>query len=415
MKFHLLVPFLIATLLLSSCSQMEYALRQQGYDTLKKPLIRVRILEGSERVTVGAKGNFVVRTWDINEEKSAYYSASPVAVSAKDGYLNLSDQKGNPLEQKLRKVTIIAAEKKWLWFNDKKFRGILEFYPQTGDAYYGVNVLNVEDYLRGVLQPEIGTRTDDEYEAVKAQAVAARTYALVTRGKYADKGYDLINDISDQVYTGVDGEHSNTDKAVKQTRGEVLKYNGELIDAYYHSTCSGRTDNIEEVWDKPARPYLKGVTDNDFCRWSKFFDWNEVYPVSEFLDHIRAYVKTNGGDISQVGNELKNARVIDHTSGGRVKSIEIDTDKGKVKLSKDQIRWAFGRHDKPGIMPSTNFEISFERDDLGKVRQVQVIGYGYGHGVGMCQCGAIGMARFGYDYRRILTHYYTGVRIEKLY
>jgi stage II sporulation protein D len=394
---------------------MEYAVRQQGYDGLKKPIIRVRIIKSQGNVTVGAKGSFIVRTWDVDSAKSAYYSGSPIVVKAEAGTLNLFDQRGNPLEQRLRKVTVIAAEQKWLWFNDKKFRGVLEFYPETGDAFYGVNALNVEDYLRGVLQPEIGTRTDDEYEAVKAQAVAARTYALVTKGKYADKGYDLINDISDQVYIGVEGEQGNTNKAVKQTRGEVLKYGGELIDAYYHSTCAGRTDNIEEVWEKQERPYLKGVTDNDFCRWSKFFEWNEVYPVAEFLDHIREYLRANGGDIAKVGSVLKGATIIDHTTGGRVKVIKIETNSGAINLFKDQIRWAFGRYEKPGIMPSTNFEISFERGEQNEIRQVQVIGYGYGHGVGMCQCGAIGMARFGWDYRKILTHYYTGVRIEKLY
>ena len=394
---------------------MQYALRQQGYENLKKPAIRVRILQSDKSVTVAAKGSFIVRTWDVNHEKSAYYSASPVVVKAQAGLLSLLDQKGNRLEQKIRKIAIISDVKSWLFFNGKKFRGMLEFYPEKNDVFYTVNVLNVEDYLRGVLQPEIGTRTSDEYEAVKAQAVAARTYALVTRNKYPDREFDLVNDIADQVYIGVDGEQTNTNKAVKQTRGEVLRYEGELIDAYYHSTCSGRTDNIEEVWDKSPQPYLKGVSDNDFCRWSKFYDWNELYPASELLDHIRDYLRANGGKTAEVGKKLKDISIVDKTAGGRIKSINIITDAGSVALFKDQIRWAFGRHDKPGILPSTNFETHLDRDESGTVYQVQVTGYGYGHGIGMCQCGAIGMARFGYDYAKILTHYYTGVRIEKLY
>lgn len=413
---RLLSPAILCVLLLLlSCSHMEYALRQKGYAGIRRPWIRVRVLQGKEGVTISAKRSFIVRTRDANNEKSAYYSATPVVVRAAGGELTLLDQQGNLLEQRLSGVTIIADRKELLLLNNRQFRGIFEFHPLKGDSFYTVNVLNVEDYLCGVLQPEIGNRTEEEFEAVKAQAVAARTYAFVTEGKYPDREYDLINDIGDQVYSGVVGEQNITNRAVKDTRGEVLVYGENLIDAYYHSTCSGRTDNIEEVWDKGARPYLVGVTDDDFCRWSKFFDWNEFYPTAEFLDHIRSYLKTTGGDAGKIGERLLDAKLTDRTTGGRVKTIQITTERGSVVFRKDQIRWAFGRHDKPGIMPSTNFEIYLDRNEAGVVQQVHITGYGYGHGIGMCQCGAIGMARYGRTYQQILTHYYTGVRIRKLY
>jgi SpoIID/LytB domain protein len=415
MKHLASIALTILLLMQISCSHMEYATRQQGYDGIRRPLMRVRVLQGIESVTISARKSFIVRTWDVNNEKSAYYSATPVIVRGSDRGLDLLDQKGNLLEQQLRKVTVIPNRKELLSLNNRQFRGVFEFHPLKGDSFYTVNVLNAEDYLQGVLQPEIGNRTEDEYEAVRAQAVAARTYAYVTKGKYPDREYDLINDIGDQVYSGVAGEQNITNRAVKDTRGEVLVYNDELIDAYYHSTCAGRTDNIEDVWDKGARPYLVGVTDNDFCRWSKFFEWNELYPTAEFLDHIRNYLKATNGDTDKIGRVLLDAKLTDRTPGGRVRSIQITTDQGSVVLRKDQIRWAFGRHEKPGIMPSTNFEIFLDLAGGDTVQQVQVIGYGYGHGIGMCQCGAIGMARAGYSYQQILTHYYSGVRIKKLY
>ncbi|TFH65741.1 MAG: SpoIID/LytB domain-containing protein [Candidatus Zixiibacteriota bacterium] len=413
---RLLIAVFLSTLLLSlSCSYMGYALRQQGYDGLKRPWIRVRVLQGNADVTISAKGSFVVRTWDANNEKSAYYSATPVLVQAVGGVLNLLDQKGNLLEQRLRKVTITPGPKKTPYLNNRTFHGIFEFHPLKSDSFYTVNVLNIEDYLRGVLQPEIGNRTEDEFEAVKAQAVAARTYAFITKDKYPDREYDLINDIGDQVYTGIAGEQDITNRAAEATRGEVLMYGDDLIDAYYHSTCGGRTDNIEEIWDKGMRPYLVGVADSGYCRWSKFFDWNELYPTAEFLDHVRDYFKTVNGDAGKIGKRLIEATISDRTTGGRVKAIQLTTDRGSVVLRKDQIRWAFGRHDKSGILPSTNFAISLGRDEDGVVQQVHIIGCGYGHGIGMCQCGAIGMARVGYTYQQILTHFYTGVRIRKLY
>jgi stage II sporulation protein D len=413
---RLLIALLLTTLSFSlSCSYLGYALRQQGYDGLKRPWIRVRVLQGNANVLISAKGSFIVRTWDRSNEKSAYYSATPVVVKAVNGELNLLDQKGNLLEQRLRKVTIIPRSKKELLLNGRIFHGIFEFHPLKADSFYTVNMLNIEDYLRGVLQPEIGNRTEEEFEAVKAQAVAARTYAIITKDKYPDYEYDLINDIGDQVYTGVAGEQEITNRATKATHGEVLMYGNGLIDAYYHSTCGGRTDNIEEIWDKGERPYLVGVADSGFCNWSKFFEWSETYPIAEFLDHIRNYVKMANGDVGKIGERLSEATISSRTTGGRVKSIQFTTDRGKVVLQKDQIRWALGRHGKPGIMPSTNFEITLDRDENGAVQQVQVSGYGYGHGIGMCQCGAIGMARVGYTYRQILTHYYTGVSIRKLY
>jgi stage II sporulation protein D len=242
--------------------------------------------------------------------------------------------------------------------------------------------------------------------------VAARTYAFITTDKYPDREYDLINDINDQVYTGIAGEQEITNRAAKATRGEVLMYDGDMIDAYYHSTC-GATDNMKKSGTK--RALLVSVTDSDFCRWSKFFDWNEPYPTTEFLDHIRNYVRSTDGDVGKIGKRLIEATISDRTTGGRVKAIQFTTDRGSVVLQKDQIRWALGRHDKPGIMPSTNFEITLDRDENGVVQRIHVVGTGYGHGVGMCQCGAIGMARVGYTYQQILTHYYTGVRIRKLY
>lgn len=413
---RLLIAISLSTLLLSlSCSYLGYALRQQGYDGLKRPWIRVRVLQGDANVLITAKGSFIVRTWDRNNEKSAYYSATPVVVKAVKGELNLLDQKGNLLEQRLRKVTIISGSKKQLLLNDRMFHGIFEFHPLKADSFYTVNVLNIEDYLRGVLQPEIGNRTEEEFEAVKAQAVAARTYAIITKDKYPDHEYDLINDISDQVYTGVAGEQEITNRATKATHGEVLMYGNDLIDAYYHSTCGGRTDNIEEVWEKGERPYLVGVADSGYCSWSKFFQWNETYPTTEFLDHIRNYIKAADGNVGKIGERLSETTISGRTTGGRVKSIQFTTDRGNVVLQKDKIRWALGRHDKPGILPSTNFEITLDHNENGAVQRVQVNGYGYGHGIGMCQCGAIGMARVGYTYYQILTHYYTGVRIQKLY
>lgn len=411
------LPALLLLLLLAiSCSRMEYVDRNLGYDALRKPLIRVRIFEGDEKITLDCRGSYVLRAWPVTGGKEVYYSASPLQMKTSNDLLTLYDTFGNVLEKNLERATLTPQRsEKMLRVNRKQFRGVIEVYPGKEDRYYVVNVLNVEDYLRGVLPPEIGKRAENEFEALKAQAVAARTYALATKDKYPDRKYDLINDIRDQVYTGIGGETYPTNKAIDQTRGEAITYKGELIQAYYHSTCAGRTENIEEAWNRDPLPYLRSVTDHDFCQWSKFYDWNEVYSAGEFLEHIRAYLASSGNSTERLGRELFNLEITEHTLAGRVKKVAVTTEKGTVYLHKDQIRWAFGRSTEPGIMKSTNFVIDLEHGAGDRVTKIHISGYGYGHGIGMCQCGAIGMARVGYDYRHILTSYYTGVKIEKLY
>ncbi len=415
MKLKVLAIQILAMMLISSCARMNYALRQDGYDKLKQPIIKVRVLHTNDKIEVGAKGDCVVRTWDVNSEKSAYYSAAHVVVKPAGQFLSLLDLKGNLLESKLKRVTVVAELKSWLWLDKRKFRGIFEFYPDGHDTMYVVNVLHVEDYLRGVLAPEIGRRKDSEIEAVKAQAVAARTYALVTRNKYPGKEYELVNEILDQVYTGVEGEQRLTDLALKQTRGEVMKAEDSLIDAYYHSTCGGHTDNIEDVWEKSPKSYLQSVEDDTFCNWSKYYVWDEEFPAATLLANIRSYLKSTGRTSARLGSVLKDIIIDSRSAGGRIASLQIVTDKGTTTLGKDIIRWAFARPGLPGILRSSDFDIELRRNANGNVATALLHGRGYGHGVGMCQCGAIGRARAGIDYRSILTHYYRGVAIQKLY
>jgi stage II sporulation protein D len=416
MMRHTILALLTLLLLLTSCARFSYVDKQNGYNQLQRPHIRVRVYAGKEPLTLDAEKSYVLRAWLADGSKPTYYSASELRVTAKNGRLTLHDTRGNLLEQGLLKLTLFPSQRgRRLQIDGKQFRGNVEVFPEGSKNFYVVNVINVEDYLRGVLPPEIGKRAKNEYEALKAQAVASRTYALATRGKYSDKEFDLINDIRDQVYSGIKGETKVTDRAVADTKGEILMYGGEIVEAYYHSTCAGRTENIAEVWNREPLPYLRSVTDLDYCKWSKFYDWNEVFTASELLDHIRVYMKENSDDASVVGRELHNLEIVSHTGAGRVMAVQLTTEQGTITLRKDQIRWAFGRSRASGILRSTNFLLDLEYAESGTVKKIHVSGYGYGHGLGMCQCGAIGMARAGFDHEDILTHYYSGARIEKLY
>lgn len=141
--------------------------------------------------------------------------------------------------------------------NDKPYRGRLEVFPNAQGALTVVNVLGMEDYVRGVVPNELSPGGYPAIEALKAQAVAARTYALKNRGQFARDGFDLLPTTRSQVYGGLSTEHPLTTRAVEETRGVVATYHNEPINALYTSTCGGRTEHAENIFNE-ATPYLRG-------------------------------------------------------------------------------------------------------------------------------------------------------------
>jgi stage II sporulation protein D len=303
-----------------------------------------------------------------------------------------------------------------------------------------LNTVNVEDYLKGVVPAEIGNLSDEEMEALKAQAVAARTYSLSRLGQYKNSGYDLEASVVDQVYNGVEGENPLGNEAIKDTKGKVLAKDGKLIHAYYHANCGGRTEYIEKVWDKPEKSYLVSVDDDDFCFWAKNYSWEETWSKEDLEKNISAFLDSFPKDAGQkilpkdssatptptgggacplttrgFGN-LVDLIVKKRSPSGRIELLEVVTDSGTYQIHKDEIRWALKRGSDPNlILPSTLFDLEIQRGSDNSIKWVTARGHGNGHGVGMCQTGAIGMARKGYSYKEILFHYYPGVKITKCY
>jgi len=162
-------------------------------------------------------------------------------------------------------------------------------------------------------------------------------------------------------------------------------------------------------------PYLKPVSDNNACSWSKFFEWWEIFNEVQLLSRIEQYLS------SERGREIKISRITDliitgQTVGGRVRQLTVQTANDVYRFYSDRIRWVVKRASNPElILPSSNFDIDIERDADGRVTRVIFNGCGYGHGVGMCQCGAIGLARKGWTFEMILKHYYTDTEVKKLY
>ncbi|MCB1043869.1 MAG: SpoIID/LytB domain-containing protein [Acidobacteria bacterium] len=169
------------------------------------------------------------------------------------------------------KLGLVSADPETpIGYGDRSYRGIL-WFRRKGNQFRVINELPMETYLRGVVPSELGPKVYPELEALKAQAVAARTYAIKNMGKFEESGYDICDGPECQAYFGAGVEHPLSDQAVAETKGLVLTYNHELIDALYTSTCGGETEDSEHVFNGKAEPYLRGV--------SSYVIDREVYPL----------------------------------------------------------------------------------------------------------------------------------------
>ena len=285
-----------------------------------------------------------------------------------------------------------------------------------------INIVDLETYLRGVVPWEIGRPGKESLEAVKAQAIAARSYTIAHLGRRSQLGFDVWDGVGDQVYRGLTGVHEVTDLAVKRTREKVLFYEGKIVQAYYCSTCGGHTASIQDVWPRSAVPYLQGVKDaprneGAWCRLSPHFRWTVAWSAHRLGDILREHLFEEAEDGVAPGEMgvLTGLRVVEHDESGRVHRLRVLTDRGQWDVVGDRIRWVLrpvgGRFK---ILRSTLFRIEEYRNDEGKLIGIRLQGGGFGHGVGMCQSGALAMARAGRSAEQILKHYYHGVHIESL-
>jgi stage II sporulation protein D len=287
-----------------------------------------------------------------------------------------------------------------------------------------VNVVPVEEYLYGVVGKEMSPSW--HREALKAQAVAARTYAISHKNYFASRGFDMTDDTSSQIYAGINGESPSVIAAVDATRGEILTYGGKPIDAFFCSTAGGWTENSENVWGSRI-PYLRGVSD-DSSRMPSY-RWSVTTTPEKLAANLTAAGKGVGKvrsiTLSPLGK--RPMAVSDRGVSGRVLSMTVNGSAGSVRVTGNAFQSIYG-------LKSTLFDFSQggavpDPDSGRKGRSatmtvkagvpITIYGYGWGHGLGMSQYGAYQMAQEHGSadtyYRTILTHYYTGTRLEKLY
>lgn len=268
------------------------------------------------------------------------------------------------------------------------YRGIIELHNVLGKIFV-INVLSINEYLYGVVPSEIPASWN--IEALKAQAVSARTYTYHHLKNGSNSIYNLDSTTKFQVYKGYSAETAETNKAVDETSGIVILYKNAPIVAFFHSACGGRTVDDKYVWNGDDKSYLKSIN-CPYCKNSPNYEWEERIT----LDQIKTALTSKYRRVGKItGVNLKR-------NDGRVNLIVISHRNGAVKMSGNDFRLLFP--DKK--IRSLYFSAAKVNDGL------ILRGHGWGHGVGMCQWGAKGMAEAGRDFKDILNFYYRDITIS---
>lgn len=301
--------------------------------------------------------------------------------------------------------------------NGRPYRGTLILLrDRTGLTV--VNQVALEPYLAGVISGEMGRRDPSEREALRAQAVVSRTYAVRNLGRWRSDGFDLQPTVADQVYGGVWGETPEARDAVAATAGQILTWGGQPIDAFFFSTCGGRTADGTEVFRGADRPYLRSVPDLDangvaYCSISPRFRWREEWSGDALLAVLRRSLPAVLGVPASWVSAVRDVRVASRTGSGRVGRLAIALADRDVDVDGPQVRQVL-RSTSGDILRSNAFDLAVSGAGR-RVTRLVAEGSGNGHGVGFCQWGAVGRARAGQDYRQILGAYYPGTELERLY
>ena len=322
-----------------------------------------------------------------------------VTIEASRGFTGDAAGTGSPARRVIRaasvprgRVSRFVSRTGVLRVNGRSYRGTVELRRKAGGKLMVVNDLDIEDYLKGVIPAEIPF--DWEEEALKAQAVASRSYALYQKRKAGNRPYHVLATVDSQMYLGKSAERGPSSRAVESTRGLVVTYAGEIIPAFYHASCGGHTEDAAALWGLDE-PYLKGV-DCDCQEISRYGLWERRFR----LPVVEAALRRHGYRISGITGVEIGAM----TAAGRVKNVVFLHAGGRTSVPSEALRAALGYSRIPSIF--------FEPELAGG--ELVFSGRGLGHGVGLCQWGAKTLARRGFDFRAILEYYYPGTTVAHL-
>ncbi|MGK7885434.1 MAG: SpoIID/LytB domain-containing protein [Crocosphaera sp.] len=314
----------------------------------------------------------------------------------------------------------------------RRYGGSLKLQPNSYGTYTLVNDVPLETYLRGVVPHEIGPKAPKN--AAKAQTIIARTYALRNLRRFKADNYELCASTHCQVYYGLTGTSPKADRAIAATKGLVLTYNNELVDALYSSTTGGVTASFSDAWNGEERPYLQAVIDSPKTVWDlsqksladektfrnfirlkqgfnesgrRVFRWNRKATLVSLTADLKKYLERRKHPLKDI-KSIRSIEVTERSDSGRILTMIVQTDQGTITLQKNEVRSAFG----PPI--STLFYLDPIYNSQKVLTGYAFVGGGFGHGVGLSQFGSYNLANLGWSPEKILAFYYPGTKIIPL-
>lgn len=315
---------------------------------------------------------------------------------------------------------------------NRLYGGNLKLQLNAYGTFTLVNQVPLETYLRGVIPHEIGPQAPDN--AIASQTIIARTYALRNLRRFVADNYQLCADTHCQVYYGLTNTNARADRAIAQTKGLVLTYQNELVDALYSSTTGGVTASFSDVWNGEERPYLQPVIDAPRQIWNlsqqsladeaafrrfismregfnetgrEVFRWNRQANFKELNADLQEYLEARKHPLSNF-TTIQRLEITQRSPSGRILKMAIQTDKGMLELQKNEIRSCFS------TPRSTLFYLEPLYDQTKQLTGYSFIGGGFGHGVGLSQFGSYNLANLGWSAQQILAFYYPGTQLQPL-
>lgn len=400
---------------------------------------------------VGVYGTSEIMIFDKDSLIEKLPANTNLNIKFIEGMFELSEDDGTIITSALGPVRVVCPKGllgvKGLKRAGKNalYHGAFEFIKANANQFNLVNMIEVEDYLKGVVPNEMPVTFG--LEALKAQSVAARNYVLSPRTK-ASPNYDVVDSVASQVYFGASTERELANQAVLQTEGVVALYGWDLILAQYSSTAGGYTESYSNAFSdpntknfpSPEKPYLKAKPDilsqtplnteeaasayyksrpdaydirSSYFRWTKEWTAPELKKVLEqtlAVQSAAGFVKPafNKGDIL---DDLVELKVLRRGDSGKIIDMEVVTTTKKYKISKELVvRRLLTKNG--SALPSANVVFENVQDEEGKLVSITAYGGGFGHGVGMSQYGAGFMgSELHIPYDKILQHYYTGITL----
>lgn len=397
-----------------------------GAEGPAEPTIRLGLVVGASSVTISGAAGLSVR--DPTGARLAEIPAGEVwrvAVGG-TGLVALAPGGAGTAPSEVLEITSPAPDA-LVQVNGRPYRGTITALRDRSGVTI-VDRLPMESYLIGVVSAEMGRRSLVEQEALRAQAIVSRTFALRNLRRWQAQGFDLYATVADQVYGGAASETPEGREAVEATRGRILTYGGAPIDAFFYSTCGGRTADGPEVFRAATRPYLRSVSDaaddgTAYCSISPRFRWHEEWTGEALratlertlpaLPAAAAAVAGTAGTSASDLSEVRDVRVSYRTPSGRVGQLTIGLRRGEVRIEGPNVRQVL-RPVSGELLRSNVFSLAAAGAGR-RITRLAADGAGAGHGVGFCQWGAVGRSRAGQDHERILAAYYPGAVLERLY